>query len=164
MQKIGDLNIYVGTKEEYHIAIKNNMKIVCALNRANGFVTHQSKVGWTGRGCNKDNPHYLYKEEQDAIYLNMIDGDDPNYVNNQMINAALKFMKMHLDNKENIFVYCSLGESRSPSIVLMYMLENNLIEVNKNIFQTFKNEYYANYQPKRGNVEYIINRWLISDE
>lgn len=54
-----------------------NMKIVCALNRANGFVTHQSQVGWSGRGCDKDNPHYLYKEDVDAIYLNMIDGGLP---------------------------------------------------------------------------------------
>lgn len=77
MQKIADLNIYVGTKEEYGTALSQNMKIVCALNRANGFVTHQSHVGWSGRGCDKDNPYYLFKEEEHAIYLNMIDGDDP---------------------------------------------------------------------------------------
>jgi hypothetical protein len=59
MEKIADLNLYVGTKEEYHTAIEQNMDIVCALNRAKGYVTHQSIVGWSGRGCNKDNPYYL---------------------------------------------------------------------------------------------------------
>jgi hypothetical protein len=44
MQKIPNLNIYIGTKEEYRMALSQGMKIVCALNRANGFVTHQSQV------------------------------------------------------------------------------------------------------------------------
>jgi hypothetical protein len=160
MQKIANLNIYVGTKEEYHTALSQNMKIVCALNRVNGFVTHQSQVGWSGRGCDKDHPCYLYKKEADAIYLNMIDGDDPKYVSDVMINAALGFMKKHLDNDETIFVYCSLGESRSPSIALMYMLEHGLIDVNNNVLVDFRDNFYANYQPKRGNAQYIVNRWL----
>ena len=160
MQKIANLNIYVGTKEEYLIAISQNMKIVCALNRASGFVTHQSQVGWSGRGCNKDNPYYLYKEEQDAIYLNMIDGEDHVYLNDEMIDAALSFMKRHLDNDQTIFIYCSLGESRSPSIALMYMLEHGLIDANDNVLVDFRDKYYRNYQPKRGNLEYIQKRWL----
>lgn len=44
MQKIANLNIYVGTKEEYRTAVSQGMKIVCALNRANGFVTRQYRV------------------------------------------------------------------------------------------------------------------------
>ena len=161
MKKIANLNIFVGTKEEYQRAVSQGMKIVCVLNRANGFVTHQSQVGWSGRGCNKDNPYYLFKEESDAIYLNMIDGDDPKYVIDEMINAALNFMKKHLDNNETIFIYCSLGESRSPSIALMYMLEHGLIESTNEVFRDFREKYYANYQPKRGNAEYISKRWLI---
>lgn len=161
MQKIANLNIFVGTKEEYYRAVSQGMKIVCALNRANGFVTHQSQVGWSGRGCNKDNPYYLYKEEKDAIYLNMIDGDDPKYISDEMIDAALSFMKRNLNNNDSVFVYCSLGESRSPSIALMYMLEYGLTESTNDIFRDFREKYYANYQPKRGNVEYISKRWLI---
>ena len=160
MQKIANLNIYIGTKEEYRTAVSQGMKIVCALNSANGFVTHQSQVGWSGRGCNKDNPYYLYKEEDDAIYLNMIDGDDPKYVNDEMIDAAFGFIKRHLDNDMSVFVYCSLAESRSPSIALMYMLEYGHIEATKNVLREFKDKFYANYQPKRGNVEYIVKRWL----
>ena len=160
MQKIANLNIYVGTKEEYHIALNQGMKIVCALNRANGFVTHQSQVGWSGKGCNTDNPYYLYKEEDDAIYLNMFDGEDPIFVNDKMIDAALGFMKRHLDNGENVFVYCSLGESRSPSIVLMYMLEYGLIDKSSDVFDYFRDNFYTNYLPKNGNKEYIVKRWI----
>ncbi|MGB3751093.1 MAG: dual specificity protein phosphatase family protein [Arcobacteraceae bacterium] len=160
MQKIANINIFIGTKEEYHTAVSQGMKIVCALNRANGFVTHQSQVGWSGKGCNKNNPHYLYKEEEDAIYLNMIDTNDPKYVNDEMIDVALRFIKRHLENDESVFVYCSLGESRSPSIALMYMLENALIDKESDIFDYFRDNFYKNYLPKTGNKEYIIKRWL----
>lgn len=159
MQQIGDWDIYVGTKEEYQLALSRGMKIVCALNRANGYVTHQSVVGWSGRGCNKDNPYYLFKQTDNAIYLNMIDGEDPAYVSDDMINPALMFIKTALENQEKVFIYCSLGESRSPSIALMYLLENNLISP-ENALVEFKTRFYSNYLPKRGNLEYIKNRWL----
>lgn len=158
MEKIGELDLYVGTKEEYDTARNQDMKIVCALNRANGFVTHQSVVGWSGRGCNKDNPYYLFKETEDAIYLNMIDGDNPDYVSDEMINSALKFVKSNIEKGHSIFVYCSLGESRSPSIALMYMLENGLIET-KNAIENFRKNYYNKYNPKTGNLGYIQRRW-----
>ena len=161
MIKLKEHKIYIGTKEEYRIAKQNNMKIVCALNRANGYVTHQSVVGWQGRGCNPTSLYYLYKREADAIYLNMIDGDNPKYVNDEMINPALDFINEHIEKDNEIFIYCSLGESRSPSIALMYLLENNLIEKSENTFNIFKQEYYPNYQPKKGNLLYIKNRWGI---
>ena len=161
MIQIGEHNIFVGTKEEYSLAKQKGMKIVCALNRANGYVTHQSVVGWQGRGCDKSSPYYLFKKEDDAIYLNMIDGDNPMYVNDEMINPALDFIHEHIQKGDNVFIYCSLGESRSPSIALMYLLEYNLIEKNSDTINKFKQELYPNYQPKMGNLLYIKNRWGI---
>lgn len=161
MIQIKDTQIFVGVKEEYPIARQKGMKIVCALNRANGHVTHQSVVGWHGRGCNKDNPYYLFRREAHAIYLNMIDGTDPKYVNDEMINSALDFIHEHIENGDDVFIYCSLGESRSPSLALMYLLENSLIEKNTNTINTFRQDYYPNYNPKNGNLLYIKNRWGI---
>lgn len=161
MVQIKDLKLYVGTKEEYTNAVEKGMKIVCALNRVNGFVTHQSVVGWTGSGCNKDNPFYLFKRDANAIYLNMIDGEDPNYVNDNMINSTLDFIKQNLENYNEVFIYCSLGESRSPSIALMYLLENNLIDKNQETIDEYKQKYYQNYKPKNGNLLYIKRRWKI---
>ncbi len=161
MKQIGDISLFVGVKEQYTIARQSGMKIVCALNRANGFVTHQSVVRWQGKGCNPAHPHYLFRRDEDAIYLNMIDNDDPMYVNDEMINPALDFIKEHLINGKEVFIYCSLGESRSPSIALMYLLENNLIEKSANTFRIFQKEYYPNYRPKNGNLIYIKKRWGI---
>jgi hypothetical protein len=161
MKQISDLRLFVGTKEEYSFAKQKGMKIVCALNRANGFVTHQSVVGWQGRGCNPDNPYYLFRRDADAIYLNMIDAEDPKYVIDEMINPALDFILQQLNSGNEVFIYCSLGESRSPSIALMYLLENNLIEKSADTINVFRNNFYPNYQPKAGNLLYIKRRWGI---
>ena len=161
MIKLKDHNIYVGVKEEYPVARQKGMKIVCALNRANGFVTHQSVVGWRGRGCDPSSPYYLYKRDADAIYLNMIDGEDPKYVNDEMINPALDFIHEHISNNNSVFIYCSLGESRSPSIALMYLLEYGLIEKSERTFSLFQKEYYPMFMPKKGNILYIKRRWGI---
>lgn len=161
MIQIKGINLFVGIKEEYNIAKQRRMKMVCALNRANGYITHQSVVGWQGRGCDPSHPHYLFRRDEDAIYLNMIDGDDPKYVNDAMIDPALDFIHQNLKNGSEVFVYCSLGESRSPSIALMYLLENNLIEKSTNTFKIFQSEFYPYYQPKNGNLLYIKRRWGI---
>ena len=159
MKKIGEIELYVGTKEEYNIALQKGMKIVCALNRAYGYVTHQSVVGWSGRGCNTDNQYYLFKRESGAIYLNMIDSHDPKYVNDEMIDAALDFIHENIMNSNQVFIYCSLGESRSPSIALMYLLDHELIDKNENTINEFKEKYYPGYFPKTGNLLYIKGRW-----
>jgi hypothetical protein len=160
MKRIGDLQLYVGVKEEFNSAKINGMKIVVALNRASGFITHQSLVGWTGKWCPKDHPNYLVYEEDDIIALNMIDGDDYRYISDDMINPALEFIKSNLDDNYKVFIYCSLGKSRSPSIVLMYLLESGLIKKDNDCFDTFRNEFYSNYNPRKGVKDYIINKYL----
>lgn len=161
MKQIGDILLFVGVKEEYKIAKQRGMKIVCALNRAKDFVTHQSVVRWQGKGCDPTHPNYLFKRDDDAIYLNMIDNDDPKYVNDEMINPALDFIHEKLLSGKEVFVYCSLGESRSPSLALMYLLEYHLIEKSVNTIQIFKKQFYPNYRPKNGNLLYIMKRWGI---
>jgi len=161
MIKIKDIELYVGTKEEYRKAKNQGMKIVCAMNRANGYISHQSVVGWKGRGCDKKSPYYLYKKTPDAIYLNMVDAEDPKYVNDGMIDPALNFIHNNLSKGEKVFIYCSLGESRSPSIALMYLLENGLMEKSSDVLMKFKMDYYPKYQPKKGNARYIQRRWSL---
>ncbi len=160
MKQILDLELYVGTKEEYENAKSQGMKIVIALNRAKGYVTHQSIVGWEGKGCNKDNPFYLYKKTEEYIVLNLVDTKEEKYISDKLIDSALDFIKINLEEKNKVFIYCSLGESRSPSIALMYLLEQNLLENNTNVFEIFTQTIYTSYNPKDGFINYINRRWL----
>jgi protein-tyrosine phosphatase len=90
----------------------------------------------------------------------MIDGDNPEYIHDSMIDAALSFMKEKLDMDEEVFIYCSLGESRSPSIALMYLLENELINRDVESCRKFQKEY-PKYKPNTGVFLYLKNRYKI---
>lgn len=158
MVQIGNIELYVGTKEEARLAFSQGMKVVIALNRAKGFITHQSIVGWSGRGCNKDNPYYLFKVTDEYIALNLIDTEKSEYINEELIDNALAFIDTNLKKGEKVFIYCSLGESRSPSIALMYLLHYQNFG-SPNSINRFKQDYYPKYSPKLGFINYIKNRW-----
>lgn len=159
MVEINGTNIFVGTKEEERIAMQNNMALVNAVRNAGGFRSHATEVGWRGRGCPQSSPYYLYFERESEIYLNLMDGDKPEYVSDQLINAALEFIDKKLNENKQVFIFCSQGQSRSPSIALMYMLEKNLIQPDKAIIE-FRDKYYPNYAPAKGMLGYIENRYL----
>lgn len=160
MVEINGTNIFVGTKEEEGIAMQNEMALVNAVRNAGGFRSHATEVGWSGQqGCPKLSPYYLYLERENEIYLNLMDGYKPEYVNDKLINAALEFIDKKLNENKQVFIFCSKGQSRSPSIALMYMLENNMIQPD-NAITEFKENYYPNYAPARGMLGYIKSRYL----
>lgn len=84
---------------------------------------------------------------------------DANFISDSMINPALAFIHRHLPAGEKVFIYCSKGESRSPSLALMHLLEQGDLVWHSGIFQAFKEKYYANYNPEKGNRRYMEGRW-----
>lgn len=147
MRQIKDLGLYVGRKEEYYTAKSQGMATICAINKSNHYRSY-SNFAQSG----------LYVYDLDDLYLNMADTDDPKYISDEMINEALSFISETLSEGREIFVYCSLGQSRSPSIALMYLLENGLID-KKNALRDFKFLIYPEFSPKRGNLLYIKRRY-----
>lgn len=158
MIKIGTENIYVGTKDEITIAENKNMCIVNAIRNCKGYKCHQSEVKWIGRSCDKDSPYYLFKENENELFLNLIDTEDVKYIPKEIITRTIEFIDKKLRENKSVFICCSLGESRSPSLALMYMLDKNKIKF-ENCINTFKNDYYPNYNPKRGFVDYILSNF-----
>lgn len=158
MNQISDLELYIGTKEEFNNANKEYMKIVCALNEANGYVTHQSLVNQVDNEHTVDSPDYLVYEDEDIISLNMI--DDCKCVCDDMIEPALDFISSNLDKGYKVFIYCNTGECRSPSLALMHLLETGVIKKDEYCFDVFRKNYYPKYNPKNSIKDYIANRYL----
>lgn len=155
MIKVHDsLELYVGIKEEYAQADAADMSVVCAMNAGDG-VSYRSVFGQTEPG----DPNYLYGIIDDKIFLNLVDARDPKYIPKRLIRAALNFIDHELEKGNPVFVYCSLGESRSPSIALMYLMESGLLPKNENALRIFY-ESYPKFNPGEGMKKYIDENYL----
>lgn len=148
-------NLYVCSQSEYEkmdaIWLSNNFSICfCAKDPY-----HKRIVGYI-KNLDKSNPEYLYAERNRILSLNMIDVDDVKYFSDKMINKALEFIESEIAKGYKVLVVCNKGESRSPSIALMYMLKHGFFK-GYGTFEMVKpafREIYPNYLPKKGIEEY----------
>ena len=156
MIKIHDsLELYVGTKEEYAAANAADMSIVCAMNDGNG-VSYRSVFGYTKLG----DDNYLYGYSDNILFLNLVDAKDAKYIPKSIIREALDFIDHELEKGNGVFIYCSLGESRSPSIAFMYLMESGLLTKDGDGVRAFY-KLYPKYNPGMGMQQYINNNYLI---
>ncbi len=144
MVKMLNLDLFVGNKDEYLTALNNKMKVVCCISK--GQLSHLSVAGMV----NSTHQDYLYKETKDGLFLNMVDADNIKYIPGKMISKALDYIDNELAKGNKVFVFCSLGQSRSPSIALMYLFRANLISSISEFIRI-----YPKYKPNTGILDYV---------
>ncbi|MBU0723329.1 dual specificity protein phosphatase family protein [Patescibacteria group bacterium] len=121
---------------------------------------HKALLGYTGRGAPKNHPEYLYAIRNNKLFLNIVDVDDPSYISEVIINESLKFIDAALQTNKKCLVHCNLGESRSPSIGLLYLASKSLILIGS--FVEAEQSYrliYPAYNPKNGIRNFIQSNW-----
>ena len=147
-------NLYVGNEQHYegHVAREANWATVHACK----YPYHRSLVGYTNKIINT-HPNYLFIEKDNRLALNMIDGPDPKYTSHELIDAALGFISKNILAGKKVLVHCNQGQSRGPSIGLLYLLKytdtlpkTSLIDAEK-AYKTL----YPIYQPMNGIRGYI---------
>lgn len=128
----GISKLYFCNQEEYEdfILKPNNNRTSFLLCAKNPF--HKDIVGYD-KNCPKDHPEYFYasRPEQHLMALNMIDAPDPKFFNDNMIDDALKFIYDFFTLGNDIIVVCNQGESRSPTMCLMYLMKYGYISKEK---------------------------------
>jgi len=118
---------------------------------------HRQFVGYTERAAPKDHPEYLWAVRDNEIALNAVDADKPEFFAISMINAALDFIDTKLNEGLKVLVHCNQGQSRSPSIALLYMkgrLPDDFTEAEEQF-----RKIYPGYNPKNGIREYVKAHW-----
>jgi predicted protein tyrosine phosphatase len=139
-------NLYVGSEDDADKAREKGYAIVSACK--DGKTSHRQLLGYTSMGAPRSSPEYLVARRKDHLYLNLIDGDDPAYVPDKIIDAALNFISEHLDKGQPVLVHCVEGISRSPSIVLMWLVKNGKLPT-EGAVRKFK-QLYPDYSPSLG--------------
>ncbi len=112
-------NLFVGDQADYddRVQQQEGWRIVHACKEP----YHRQALGYTGRAAPQTHPEYLIARRGHRLILNMVDANDPAYIPKEIMDAALAFIYEGLTSGDRVLVHCNQGESRSPSIVLLYL-------------------------------------------
>ncbi|TGK52763.1 dual specificity protein phosphatase family protein [Leptospira bouyouniensis] len=151
-------NLFIGNESDYEnqVRLQSDWYIVHAWKEP----YHRNLLGYSGKGAPKDHPEYLVAIRGKRLFLNLVDAADPNYIPKTIIDAALLFIDQALSAEQKCLVHCNLGESRSPSIGLLYLASKQLIpNQNLEIAEFEFRKIYPTYNPKSGIRSYLIGHW-----
>lgn len=133
----------------------NNSFLFCAK-----YPYHKQIVGYTGN-CPKEHDEYLYAVRDHVMSLNMVDAEHPKFFSDAMIYAGLDFIEIELAKGRNVVVVCNKGESRSPTMCLMYMMAHGSFDksfTHTQVFSKFK-KIAPEWNPGNGILQYCISFW-----
>ena len=146
---VGDQDAY-----EHNVADQPGWMILHACKEP----YHRQLLGYSGRGAPKDHPEYFFAERGARLYLNLVDAPDPAFIPQVVIDKALAWIHESLQSGANVLVHCNQGESRSPTIALLYLARyGGLIpaedpEKAEAVFRGL----YARYNPGSGMRGYML--------
>jgi hypothetical protein len=151
-------DLWIGTENDYEFEVKG--KPGWGIVHACKEPYHRQLLGYKTRGAPKGHTEYLFAKRDRKLYLNLVDAPDPAYINKTIIDVALEFIHDELTNKQKVLVHCNLGESRSPSIGLLYLAiySDKLSETFIDAERDFR-QIYPNYNPGSGMRGFLINNW-----
>lgn len=120
-----------------------------------------TKLGFPKPAAPKDHPEYLimYRGENNShLILNMIDPPKAEYIPKQLVDTAIEFIGGWLAKGRKVFVHCNQGNSRAPSIVLLYMARWGMVNFlnPEAAIDWFKKTHYPDYDPGKGMADFVV--------
>ena len=110
--------LFVGDDNDDQEAAKKNFAIVTAAK--DGPYGHRAALRYTTMGAPKGD-NYYHATRGKRMVLNLLDVDNPDFIPEQVIFPALKWINKHLKAGDKVLVHCNAGHSRGPSIGLMFL-------------------------------------------
>ena len=152
-------NLFIGTEQDYEYQVKSQpgWLIVHACKEP----YHRRELGYTSHGAPKDHPEYLIARRGNRLILNLVDAPDPDYIPKEIIDSALQFIQTGLKEGNKVLIHCNLGESRSPSIGLLYLVVHT--DILPKEFTSAEQAYrkiYPSYNPGKGMRGFMSRNWV----
>ena len=146
--------LYVGGDSDYE-KVKDNSDWRVLRACKDGPGGHRETIGYQERSAPKG-PTYLFVERPRKLILNMVDSDDPRFTPDALVDKALSFVSDNLRLGHKVLIACNRGESRAPSLALLWMVRNGLLPF-EGAFRKFK-QLYPDYDPAPGIKIYTKQR------
>lgn len=152
-------SLFVGSEADYESQVRAQPEwwVVHACKEP----YHRQLLGYAGRAAPKTHHEYLLARRDKRLYLNLIDADDPDYIPKEIIDAALAFIDEGIRSGDRVLVHCNLGESRSPSIGLLYLAARTTT-ISSNSLTDAEDDFrhiYPRYNPKNGMRGFLLRHW-----
>lgn len=149
-------NLYIGNENSCSWHPSSGWAMIHACKHP----CHRKAVGYKSN-LSSSHPNYLIWERGNHLVLNMVDMEkelSPKFTN-PIMKAAMSFIEKQVP-KNKILIHCNLGQSRSPSIGLIYLARIGVIE--NSSYQNAKIDFrrlYSKYQPGLGIATYMRRHW-----
>jgi hypothetical protein len=148
-------NLYVGNDDDVEKAKEKGFYILSACK--DGPNGHRAMLGYDSHAAPKGK-EYLVAQRGNHMVLNLVDANDPAFISDEAVEAGLAFIEKNIENHK-ILVHCNRGESRSPSIAMLFMRKiKDLPERFREGFKIFKTLYPA-YKPALGMEFYTQKKY-----
>jgi hypothetical protein len=119
---------------------------------------HRHGAGYKDKSLASTHPHYLAVEKDRHLYLNLIDPPVPLF---KLESFALFFDFMdRMIVKRPVLIHCNQGESRAPSLTLLYMAKRLGLLPDadyKNARKSFEEKF--TYKPGKGIETFLEQNW-----
>jgi len=149
MQKVH--NIHIGSKYELSLT-DNSWAFVHACK-----TSHQERLGYTKPP--KDEPYYIKFRDGNHLYLNWVDEPSGRYFQVDTFITALDFIDEQIRAKQDVFIHCDQGQSRSPTLGMVYLAKRT--DYLEDDFGSALNKFRAEYSMfnPSGIIKFVQTNW-----
>lgn len=158
---VGDQTDLVHALDHDNIDGKEHIKAEWFVISAAKEPFHRAALGYTTPGAPKDHPEYLIARRPGRLILNLVDVADPAYIRDEIIEAALAEIDHQLAVGKRVLLHCNQGQSRSPTIALLYLRHASPAFADLTYEQATAAMWaiYPKYVPAKGMSEYARTHW-----
>lgn len=151
--------LLIGNEQDFELQVKNSegWSVVHACKEP----YHRQLLGYRGRGAPKNHPEYFLGIRGNRLFANLVDAPNPAYIPKIIIDECLGFTKIALESGNKVLVHCNKGESRSPSIGLLFLVQNTTTLPTDSL-ETAETEFrkiYPPYNPSPGIRGFMKMNW-----
>ncbi len=147
--------LFVGNERDYEGDVRGqpNWRVVHACKEP----YHRRELGYSGRAASKTHPEYLFARRGDRLILNLVDAPDPTYIPKEVVDAALDFIDLSLNETRRVLVHCNEGGSRAPSIAFLYLVARTerFVALGEQAALTEFRSLYPAFNPAAGMLGFI---------
>jgi hypothetical protein len=125
------------------------------------YPCHRNAVGYW-RKIAPTHPNYLVLENENNLYLNLIDCPKPLF-RKESFDAFIEFARKKYQEEKKLFIHCNRCESRAPSLALLFMAKV-VKKINCNSYQNACKEFkkiFSGYNPGMGIKTYLTENWNV---